>query len=291
MTTETAKGAAMDCKVRFWGVRGSVPTPGPTTASVGGNTSCVEVRAGEEVIILDAGTGLRRLGEHLRARRDELRASILFSHVHWDHIQGLPFFAPVFHPTTELALYGSPEHERLEDALTRQMTGPNFPVPFEALPSALSFHAVQSDEPFSIGPARITPRLLNHPNGVYAYRIDVGDRSLVYATDTEHYPDRLDHDLVELSGDADMLIYDAMYTPDDYPQRIGWGHSTWVEAVKVARAANVSTLVLFHHDPASDDARVATIERQAAAAFPGALAAREGLVLTVGGGGTIAEAA
>jgi phosphoribosyl 1,2-cyclic phosphodiesterase len=281
----------MNCEVRFWGVRGSVPTPGPATASVGGNTSCVEVRAGDEIIILDAGTGLRRLGDHLLAQRDEIRASILFSHVHWDHIQGLPFFAPLFQPTTELALYGAPDREDLEDALTRQMTAPNFPVPFGALPSSLSFHGVRGDASFSIGPARITPRLLNHPGGVYAYRIEVGARALVYATDTEHYPDRLDDALVELSRGADMLIYDAMYTPDEYPRRIGWGHSTWVEAVKVARAAKVDTLVLFHHDPASDDARIAAIEREAAAALPGTLAAREGLVLELGGGGALAEAA
>jgi phosphoribosyl 1,2-cyclic phosphodiesterase len=281
----------MECNVRFWGVRGSVPAPGPATAAVGGNTSCVEVRAGDELIILDAGTGLRRLGDHLLKSEDEIRASILFSHVHWDHIQGIPFFAPVFRPTTELSLYGSPETGSLEDALARQMTDPSFPVPFHALPSTLAFHPVESGVPFAIGAVRVTPRRLNHPGGVYAYRLDIGDRSLVYATDTEHYPDRIDHDLVELSRGADMLIYDAMYTPDDYGRRVGWGHSTWVEGVAVARAAGVDTLVLFHHDPASDDARIAAIERAAARALPGTLAAREGLRLSLTGGGSLSEAA
>lgn len=281
----------MECTLRFWGVRGSVPTPGPATAAVGGNTSCVEVRAGDELIVLDAGTGLRRLGDHLMRQGGDVRASILFSHVHWDHVQGIPFFGPLFQPQTELILYGSPEGETLETALNKQMTGPSFPVPLRAVPSQLAYGAVADGEAFSIGAARITPRALNHPNGVFAYRIDVGDRAIVYATDTEHYPDRVDADLVDLARGADVLIYDAMYTPEDYERRVGWGHSTWVEGARVARAAGVGSLVLFHHDPASDDARVAAIEREAAAALPGTIAAREGLVLSLPGGGAISEAA
>lgn len=280
----------MEASVRFWGVRGSVPTPGPATATVGGNTSCVEIRAGDDRIILDGGTGLRGLGDEL-ARASPVRASILFSHVHWDHIQGVPFFAPLFRSDAVVHLYGSPESETLEDALTRQMTGPAFPVPLSSLPSRLIFHPVVPDAPLWIGAMRIWPRPLNHPNGVFAYRIEAGDASIVYATDTEHYPDRIDDDLVDLARGADMLIYDAQYTPDRYADRVGWGHSTWLEGVRVARAAGVGRLVLFHHDPGSDDADVAAIEGEAAAALPGTIAAREGMILGPAGGGAAPSAA
>jgi phosphoribosyl 1,2-cyclic phosphodiesterase len=275
------KQATLD--IRFWGVRGSVPSPGPATAGVGGNTSCVEIRAGDQVIVLDAGTGLRGLGDRLLAERGgaPVRASILFSHVHWDHIQGFPFFAPVFCSGTELDLHGAPENGSLEQALTHQMTGPTFPVRFADVPSDVRCHALPSSGPFAVGDVEVTAARLHHPNGVFAYRLEFGGRSIVYATDTEHYPDRIDRDLVALAAGADVLIYDAMYTPEQYESRRGWGHSTWVEGVRVGRAAGVGQLVLFHHDPIHDDAEVAAIERAAAEELSGTIAAREGLVLSL----------
>jgi phosphoribosyl 1,2-cyclic phosphodiesterase len=269
--------------LRFWGVRGSCPSPGPATAGVGGNTSCVQVSVGDEHVILDGGTGLRALGNELSAR-GPVRASLLFSHVHWDHIQGVPFFAPIFRTDTRLAVYGAPEEGTIEAALIKQMTGPSFPVPFDQLPAALRFETVEPGEPFAVGRFRVRAAALNHPNGVLAYRLEAGGRSIVYATDTEHYAGQIDRSLVDLARNADVLIYDAQYTPDEYRgscgcARIGWGHSTWVEGVRVARAAGVGQLILFHHDPSHDDAAVAEIEQLAAAELPGTIAAREGLAI------------
>ncbi len=273
-------------RIRFWGVRGSCPSPGPDTAGVGGNTSCVEVCLGSQRVVLDGGTGLRELGRTLSG---PVQMTLLFSHVHWDHIQGVPFFAPLFDPASELTVVGatgSGSCASIREALDRQMTGPNFPVDLGQVAAQLRFVEVEPGEPFELGGLRVRAAALNHPNGVMAYRLEAGGRSLVYATDTEHYPDRVDESLVELARDADVLIYDAQYTPGEYSgcggcARVGWGHSTWLEGVRVARAARVGRLVLFHHDPTHDDQTVAEIERSAAEQLPGTIAAREGLELAL----------
>lgn len=278
----------MSLTVRFWGVRGSVPSPGPQTAAVGGNTSCVELRFGDEIVVLDAGTGLRGLGERLIAGGRPVSLSVLFSHVHWDHIQGFPFFPALFRSTTQLSLYGRPEEGTLESALRRQMTWPNFPVELETVPARLTYGGFELDRPFAVGSAIVRAARLNHPNGVVAYRIEHEGRAVVYATDTEHYAERIDRNLVSLAQGADLLIYDAQYTPEEYAgviggSRVGWGHSTWVEGVRVARAAGVGQLVLFHHDPSHDDAAIGAIERAAQTVLPGTVAAREGLEIHLAG--------
>jgi len=274
----------MTLTVRFWGVRGSVPTPGPKTASVGGNTSCVEIRYGDEILILDGGTGLRPLGDHLIANHRPVNASILFSHIHWDHIQGVPFFAPLFQEDTSLRLFGLTKEESIEDALRRQMTDPSFPVRLDQLTATLQFRPVVEGG-FSSGSFHITAAPLTHPNGVFGFRVEAGGKSIVYATDTEHNPNgMIDQTLVQLASDADILIYDAQYTEDEYngvdgPCRHGWGHSTWNEGVRIAQASNVGRLVLFHHDPGHDDEKVAMIEADARKLFPETVAARESLQL------------
>jgi phosphoribosyl 1,2-cyclic phosphodiesterase len=270
----------MPMTVRFWGVRGSIPTPGPDTVEFGGNTSCVQVECGDQVLVLDAGTGLRALGGHLLSLRKPVRASIFFSHVHWDHIQGLPFFGPLYVPGTQLDLYGSPEGRTLPQALTTQMGGPLFPVRLADVAARLRFHRAPAHRPVRVGEASIRGSWLNHPNGVLGYRIDCNGASVVYATDTEH-TDRVDENLVDLARGADLLIYDAMFTDEEFQGHPGWGHSTWSAGVRVARAAEVGKLVLFHHDPGHSDTVVRAIEQQAATALPGTIAAREGMTLQV----------
>ncbi|MBW2278819.1 MAG: MBL fold metallo-hydrolase [Deltaproteobacteria bacterium] len=274
----------MTISLRFWGVRGSVPAPGPETSSYGGNTSCVEISCDDEVVILDGGTGLRRLGDDLRRRdADRVEASILFSHVHWDHIQGVPFFSPLFRSSTSLRMYGAPEGGSIEEMLERQMTSPNFPVALDNVPASLGFEAVSIGEQFEIGSFSINSSRLHHPSGCIAYRVEAHGCSIVYATDTEPLGDGvLDEDLIRLAKGADVLIHDAQYTEaeyrgDDGISRHGWGHSTWQDAVRVARAAEVSKLILFHHDPARDDDAVADLERAAYEELPGTIAAREDL--------------
>jgi phosphoribosyl 1,2-cyclic phosphodiesterase len=270
--------------VRFWGVRGSIATPGPATAEVGGNTSCVEVRCGDELIVLDAGTGLRALGDEL-VRRGEKRGELLLSHLHWDHIQGLPFFVPLYVPGTELTVRGPAWGDGgLAGALRRQMSAPGFPVELGDVSARLRFEELRPRSQFECGEARITAAKLNHPGGVLGYRIEYRNRSIVYATDTEHY-ECVDPVLRELARGADLLIYDAQYTPEEYPSKVGWGHSTFEAACWLAREAGVKRLALFHHDPRHGDAAVAAIERRAQACFGDVFAAREGMQLDVVGGG------
>ncbi len=294
-------------ELAFWGVRGSIASPGPDTAVVGGNTSCVEVRCGDELIVFDAGTGLRSLGDALVAEARhrggrEIRATILLSHFHWDHIQGLPFFVPAYLPTTRLCVMGAANGVwSLKETLSHQMRAPVFPVRIDELSAEVVTREVRSADVFHVGAARVTSARLNHPGGVHAYRVDHGDASVVYATDTEHYA-CVDPTLVALARGADVLIYDAQYTPEEYegsrgPSKVGWGHSTFAAAAAAASAAGVKQLVLFHHDPRRTDAQVLEIEAKARALFGATTAAREGMRLVLpsrsgprpGVTGTIAE--
>jgi phosphoribosyl 1,2-cyclic phosphodiesterase len=279
----------MSLSIRFWGVRGSCPSPGPDTAEVGGNTSCVEVVCGATRIVLDAGTGLRRLGNEL-ARRGPVDVTVLLSHVHWDHIQGLPFFAPLYAPATKLRLMSGATGTPLRDTLRRQMSAPTFPVDLDDLPSALAFEELREHQRVQIGEASVTLARANHPDSVFAYRIEHAGRSVVYATDTEHYA-CVDHRLAKLAEGADVLVYDAQYLPDEYAgeagtSRVGWGHSTYEAGVALARAAGASRLVLFHHDPARDDAGVRAIEEKTRAVFADSCAAREGMQIDLDDVGT-----
>lgn len=271
-------------QVRFWGVRGSIAVSGERFSETGGNTTCVEVTHAGHRLVLDGGTGLRALGEHLGFQ--PVAATLLFTHVHWDHIQGVPFFAPAFHPDSDLHLVGvRRDSGTLRDALARQMTPPGFPVGLSALVGARRFEDVDGRGPLDFGPFHVVPLEQDHPDGVVAYRIEAGGRALVFATDVEHR-DGIDHRLVELAEGADLLVHDAQYTRPEYrgdagPARVGWGHSTWCDAVDVARQASVGQLALFHHDPSRPDAGVEAIERAAQAELPGAFAAREGLAVAL----------
>ena len=267
-------------EIRFWGVRGSIASPGPATAGVGGNTSCVEVMCGGPRLILDAGTGLRPLGDSLLGK-GPVESAILLTHYHWDHIQGLPFFVPAYAPSTKLEIVGLEGRTPLREALGRQMSAPHFPVDLADLGAQIGFRQVRLGEPFEIGEARVRAAKLNHPGGVTAYRIEHRGRVLVYATDTEHYA-CVDPVLLAFAKDADVLVYDAQYTPEEYPKKVGWGHSTYLAGCEVARAAGVSQLVLHHHDPQHDDAIVAAIEARSREIFPESHAAREGMEIDLG---------
>jgi len=270
-------------RITFWGVRGSIPTPGRETAEIGGNTSCVEVRAGKLILVLDGGTGLRLLGQKL-LKEMPLTAHIFFSHVHWDHIQGFPFFAPAFVSGNSIHLYGLSDVSRtLEDTLAGQMDYPSFPVHLSQMGAAMTFRDLREGQIVRLDDgegSELTVRLTrgNHPNGVSIYRVDHRGKSMVYATDTEHYA-VVDPRLVAISQNSDVLVYDSQYTPEEYAQRLGWGHSTFEEGVKIARAAGVKKLVLYHHDPNQTDAMVRDKERRARELFESSLAAYEGLIL------------
>ena len=273
----------MTTTIRFWGVRGSVPSPGEATAAVGGNTSCVEVRCGETRLVLDAGTGIRRLGESLLGQ-GPTELTLLLSHLHWDHIQGLPFFVPAYVPGNRIAVVGPRTAEMtLEETLTHQMRAPVFPVRLSELGAELGFRHVGSGDSLHVGDARITAAKLNHPGGVLAYRIEHRGRTVVYATDTEHYA-CVDPVLRDLAAGADVLIYDSQYTPAEYAgeigrPKVGWGHSTNEAAARAAKASGVRQLVLFHHDPQRTDEGVEAMEDATRRLFASTLAAREGMVI------------
>jgi phosphoribosyl 1,2-cyclic phosphodiesterase len=272
--------------VQFWGVRGSIPTPGLHTVRYGGNTPCVEMQAGGKRLIFDGGTGLHVLGQSL-LRQMPIEAHIFFTHSHWDHVQGFPFFTPGFVRGNDFHIYGAiaPDGSTVEQRLNDQMLHPNFPVPLQIMQANLDFYNVKAGEPIKINDIIVETAPLNHPGEAVGYRVNWRDGAAVYITDTEHFPDKLDENVMWLARNADILIYDSTYTDDEYHSpnlpKIGWGHSTWQEAVKIAKAANVKTLVIFHHDPAHDDVFLDRVGEEAAVQFPGALMAREGMVLQV----------
>jgi phosphoribosyl 1,2-cyclic phosphodiesterase len=266
-----------DLTVRFLGVRGSIATPG-AEKSAGGNTACVEVCAGDTRIILDAGTGLRTLGDE-RMAKGPRHSTILLSHLHWDHVAGLPFFTPIYVPGHRVEIASGPNGVMSHDEAIRSLfRAPFFPVDYATLQDQISTRELRPNEKFTIGDITITMAKLNHPDPVYGFRLEHGGQSIVYATDTEHFS-CVDPTLKKLAAGADILIYDSQYTPEEYPSKVGWGHSTWLAGAELARAAGVPQLVLFHHDPNRTDAQLAAIEAEARRNLPGTVAAREGMVL------------
>lgn len=275
-------------KFRFWGVRGSVPSGSPDTAKFGGNTTCLEVRCDNELLIFDSGTGIRYLGNELM-KSLPIKGKIFYSHVHWDHIQGLPFFTPLYVPGNEFQIYGgSCMPVTIEETLKKQMTAPCFPVPMDIMGAKIGFYDIAPGDIVEGDNYKVTLASQNHPNNSFAYRVDCNNQSIVFATDTEHYEDKLDENLVELSKGADYLIYDSQYTADEYyglngqMSRKTWGHSTAEEGLKLVEAAGVKNFVLFHHDPTHNDEFICKLEREAKEVFPNSIAAYEGLEIEVG---------
>jgi len=272
--------------VKFWGVRGSIPTPGPTTVRYGGNTSCIEMIVGGRRLIFDGGTGLQELGKDLMADLPD-ESYMFFTHYHWDHIQGFPFFEPAFLPDHRLTIYGAvPENgDSLKKHFIERVLHPNSPIPLSKLGKHLEFVDIVCGSTFQLGDITIQTGPLNHPNTAMGYRVTWKGKSVFYCTDTEHLPNSLDENVLALAKDADMLIYDAMYTDDEYHNpkspKIGWGHSTWQEGVKVAKAANVKKLVVFHHEPNHSDDFLDALVPKVKAAHENSVLAKEGLAVVV----------
>lgn len=288
-------------RVRFWGVRGSIPSPGPDTVYYGGNTSCVEVRADGELIILDAGTGLRGLGQELKREFQDkpMRLTMLVTHTHWDHIQGFPFFAPAYDPANRMRILAfEGPRKGLEATLSIQMESPYFPITIHAMPSNIEFVELKALD-FEVGPVQVKAAFMNHPGVCVGYRLNTSAGSVVYFPDNELYgrllgstsreendsefARRQDAKLQDFIRNADIVISDAQYDAQEYPSHVGWGHSCVDDVVALAMASGVKQLFLFHHDPDHSDGHIAQMlasARSQVARAGGTLkveAAREGL--------------
>lgn len=278
-------------EIRFWGCRGSIPAPGPATLEFGGNTTCVEVvlHSGRRLVI-DAGTGIRLLGEYLRTAVATVRLHLLLTHNHWDHLMGLPFFAPIYREDTEIQVDGWPlALPAMRRMFDDHMGDGFFPVGFDQLKCHISFINKIARTPLILDEVIIDSLPLNHPQGCLGFRFREGDHTLVFITDNElglegghRFPE-----FVKFARNADLLIHDAQYLPEEMPQHRGWGHSTYEEVVRLALEAQVKSLLFTHHDPGRSDQEVREIIKRAQklAAAHGSLlpidAAREGLVISL----------
>ena len=270
-------------RVKFWGVRGSTPTPQPENLRYGGNTSCVEVRVGEHIYILDCGTGFRVLGHGLAREygNKPLFAHVFVSHFHWDHIQGMPFFAPLYDsPESRFVFHSSARTRSLRQVMEEQMAAPYFPVNMREMKAKREFHDIEEGRVAFDDAITIHAMWLNHPQGCLGFRIESKDGVVVYATDNEPGDEHFDKNLRKWAEGADILIYDAQYLPEEYEARKrGWGHSHWREAVNVVMESGAKELVLFHHDPDHTDTCIDSVVKEARNYYPKVRAASEGMEL------------
>jgi phosphoribosyl 1,2-cyclic phosphodiesterase/ActR/RegA family two-component response regulator len=297
-----APAAADGARIKFWGVRGSIPTPGPATVYYGGNTSCVEVRADGELMILDAGSGIRPLGTSLQNEFSgkPINLSLLISHTHWDHIQGFPFFVPAYSPQNKVKILAFEGARRgLEATLASQMESPYFPISMQQMPGNLKVQELK-DMDFTVGKVQVKASFMNHPGICVGFRLETSGGSIAYLPDNELFrrlrtagpsetvfAEKQDQKLVDFIQGVDVAIMDSQYDAQEYPEHVGWGHSCVDDTVDVAMQAGVGHLFLFHHDPDHDDAHISKMlagARQRAAAAGSKMiidAAREGLELTL----------
>jgi phosphoribosyl 1,2-cyclic phosphodiesterase len=298
-------------RLKFWGVRGSIPVPGPSTLRYGGNTTCVELRADGEIIVLDAGTGIRALGAALEKEfgSNPIKISLLITHMHWDHIQGFPFFLPAYNDKNFVRILGYDGAEAgLREILIGQMATPFFPVKLQAMPGRIEIKKLEKYD-FNIGKVKVHAKQMNHPGVCLGYRLDTSQGSVAFLPDSEPFDalkihavksqllspeqmrsraDAARGELLDFLRGCDVLILDTQYTDEEYKAHVGWGHGSLSTTVALALDADVKKLVMFHHDPIHDDAlmdEMAEKARQLVAASGKTLvveAAREGMEATLG---------
>jgi phosphoribosyl 1,2-cyclic phosphodiesterase len=266
--------------VKFWGVRGSTPTPQPENLRYGGNTSCVEVRINGQIYVFDCGTGFRSLGKQLLKEHPNrpIHAHIFLSHFHWDHIQGIPFFQPLYlSPDNYFFFHSSSRSRGLQRAIEEQMSDPYFPVDMNEMQAHRNFYDIEEDR-ISFDDCVIQSMWLNHPQGCLGFRIETEDKVVVYATDNEPGHPVFDKNVRRLAEGADILIYDAQYLPEEYEGgKRGWGHSHWREGVNIILESGAKELILFHHDPDHHDACIDSLVQKAREYYPKVRAASEGM--------------
>ena len=280
MALNDVSSAAPSFSVEFWGVRGSVACPGPTTLRYGGNTPCVQVRCGSDTIIFDAGTGIRPLGNTLVQAGSGADFDIFLSHGHIDHVIGLPFFAPLFVKDQVIRVWAGNLQPAggVRQAVQKLMSFPFFPLELDSLRATLEFHDFRAGDAIHPRPG-VTVRTapLRHPGGATGYRLEYGGRSIAYITDVELGDGAFDPALLALTKDTALIILDTTYTGQELPRHAGWGHSSWQQGIRLAETAGAGRLCLFHHDPDHDDAFMDRVKDAAEAARPGTIVASEGM--------------
>jgi phosphoribosyl 1,2-cyclic phosphodiesterase len=275
--------AQSDLTIHFWGVRGSIPCPGFETIRYGGNTSCVEIRCGRRLLVFDGGSGLRPLGKALVAAGRNVDLDLFYSHTHFDHIVGLPFFAPAYSQGTRIRFWAGhlkPVGLNIKTVLEQMMSPPLFPIPIDIFAARLDFRDFNAGDtltPYSA--IKLVTAPLNHPDGATGYRVEFAGKVVAYITDTEHHAGVSDANVLKLMHHADVAIYDCTYTDEEYPRHRHWGHSTWEEGVRLAKEAHVKQFVIFHHDPSHTDAMMDQIAADATKQRPGTVVAHDGLMI------------
>lgn len=269
-------------RIRFWGVRGSIPCPGPDTIRYGGNTPCIEIRCGDRILIFDAGSGLRPLGNSLTKNKLASNLDIFLTHCHLDHVSGLPFFAPLFSENYQIRIWAGnllPE-ENVEKVVRKFMSSPLFPVEVDIFKSNVEFRDFRSGD--VLVPSEniiLKTGSLDHPDGASGYRLEYGGRVFALLSDTQGFPGARDSELVSLAKGADLVVYDATFTEDEIRGREGWGHSTWRRGIRLMEEARAKQLCLFHHDPSHDDDFMDALAADANDARAGTITAREGQII------------
>ncbi|MDP9159734.1 MAG: MBL fold metallo-hydrolase [Acidobacteriota bacterium] len=273
-------------RIKFWGVRGSTPTPQSENLRYGGNTSCVEVRLGDQLFIFDCGTGFRAFGHGLKHEfRDRpVFAHVFVSHFHWDHIQGIPFFGPLYDsPDNHFVFHSSSRTRSLKRVMEEQMASPYFPVNMSEMKAKREFRDIEEGR-VEVDGVTIQTSWLNHPQGCLGFRLETKDGVFVYATDNEPGNELFDKNVRKLAAGADVLIYDSQYLPEEYEaRRRGWGHSHWREAVNVVMESGAKELVLYHHDPDHNDNCIDKVVTEARNYYPRVRAASEGMEVILKG--------
>jgi phosphoribosyl 1,2-cyclic phosphodiesterase len=279
---EVTKSQSTELSVTFWGVRGTLAAPGREFQRTGGNTICAEVRCGDRVIVLDAGTGIRELGSRLIEQKSVRKLDLFFTHAHYDHVEGLPFFAPFFSPEFTITvrtghLDGS---MNAEDAVKGLMRRPYFPVGPEVFSANVEYRNVDRSETLDLSDGIIVRTApLNHPGGSTGYRIDYAGRSFAFITDTEHVPGKVDRNIVKLLEGVDLFAYDASFTDAELPDFAGYGHSTWEEGLRLRKRANAGAFLAFHHMPFRTDLEIDALEKSIQLNHARSGVAREGMTV------------
>ncbi len=269
-------------EIKFWGVRGSIPTPGDSFVKFGGNTSCVELNINCQTIIFDMGSGLVNLGNYL-LKNNIKKFDILVSHFHYDHTCGLPFFQPAYNKSCEFSIRSGIEKTRGKtlEVLQKQISSPSFPITLDKFLAKINFYDFEIGKDFYINNIKIRTISLNHPDGAVGYRVESNKKSICYITDHEHDIKNKNQMLLDFLRNADALIYDSTYDDNNFKNFIGWGHSTWQEATRLAKECNIKKLFIFHHDPDNDDNKMEQIENICKKMDNNFIVAKEGMLFNI----------